>query len=90
MKKPRRTTMMDVAAKSDVSQTTVSLVLNGIAEDRVSGDTIRRVREAARALGYVHRFRDATTKTEKDRPIIGLIVDEISTCLLYTSPSPRD
>jgi LacI family transcriptional regulator len=79
MNKPRRPTMMDVAAKSDVSQTTVSLVLNGIAEDRVSGDTIRRVREAANALGYVHRFRDATTKTEKDRPIIGLIVDEIST-----------
>jgi DNA-binding LacI/PurR family transcriptional regulator len=47
-----RATAKDVARASGVSQTTVSFVLNGAA-GHVSQETRERVREAARALGYV-------------------------------------
>ena len=45
MTEQRRPTMTDVATLAGVSQTTVSLVLNGIAEARVSDDTITRVKK---------------------------------------------
>jgi len=50
--KSTRATAKDVARASGVSQTTVSFVLNGAA-GHVSEETRERVREAARALGYV-------------------------------------
>ena len=52
MSKSTRATAKDVARASGVSQTTVSFVLNGAA-GHVSEETRERVREAARALGYV-------------------------------------
>ena len=79
MTRPRRPTMMDVAAKAGVSQTTVSLVLNGIAEARVSAETTRRVHEAAEALGYVHNARSAADVPFVNQPVIGFIVDEVAT-----------
>ncbi|KPI10591.1 transcriptional regulator, LacI family [Actinobacteria bacterium OK074] len=52
MSRSTRATAKDVARVSGVSQTTVSFVLNGAA-GHVSEETRERVREAARALGYV-------------------------------------
>lgn len=49
----RRVTHRDVAEKAGVSSTTVSFVLNGRTEANISEDTQRRVRDAARALGYM-------------------------------------
>ncbi len=71
--------MMDVAADAGVSQTTVSLVLNGIAEARVSDETINRVKKSALALNYTHNARRADADKHPDTAVIGLIVDEIST-----------
>ena len=48
----RRTTSHDVARVAGVSQSTVSLVLNGRANTRISESTRQRVLEAARALNY--------------------------------------
>ncbi|WP_284748244.1 LacI family DNA-binding transcriptional regulator [Amycolatopsis sp. RTGN1] len=52
MSKSARPTVKDVAQASGVSPTTVSFVLNG-ASGHVSLETRERVRQAARALGYV-------------------------------------
>ena len=79
MPEHRRPTMMDVAAEAGVSQTTVSLVLNGIAEARVSDETIERVKKAAGALNYSHNARRSIPDERSDTAVIGLIVDEIST-----------
>lgn len=71
--------MMDVAALAGVSQTTVSLVLNGIAEARVSDDTIKRVKRAAETLQYTHNTQRPSAEDRADIPVLGLIVDEMST-----------
>jgi LacI family transcriptional regulator len=70
--------MADVAALVGVSQTTVSLVLNRIADARVSEDTIQRVRKAAEKLGYIHNARRAAADERSETPVIGFIVDEMS------------
>lgn len=79
MTEKRRPTMTDVAALAGVSQTTVSLVLNGIAEARVSDETITRVKKAAKSLSYVHAVRRAGNGSRHDNGVIGFLVDEIST-----------
>jgi DNA-binding LacI/PurR family transcriptional regulator len=48
-----RVTLNDVAAASGVSRATVSFVLRGSPGQSISAVTSERVREAARALGYV-------------------------------------
>ncbi len=49
----RRITSYDVARTAGVSQTTVSFVLNEVAEANISDETRRRVLAAAEELGYV-------------------------------------
>lgn len=49
---PGRPTSRDVARQANVSQATVSLVLGGKWQGRVSARTADTVRDAARALGY--------------------------------------
>lgn len=75
----RKPTMTDVAALAGVSQTTVSLVLNGIAEARVSDETIARVRKAAKSLNYAHAVRRNLPGTRQDGSVIGFIIDEVAT-----------
>lgn len=48
----KRITSFDVAEKSGVSRTTVSLVLNNISDIRISPETRQRVLDVARELGY--------------------------------------
>ncbi|MBK8769549.1 MAG: LacI family DNA-binding transcriptional regulator [Rhizobiales bacterium] len=79
MTEQRRPTMTDVATLAGVSQTTVSLVLNGIAEARVSDDTITRVKKAAKSLGYLHAGRRNGNGARPDSGVIGFLVDEMST-----------
>src|SRR5437868_15412422 len=49
----RPPTSGDVARLANVSQSTVSLVLNNVGDNRFSEETRRRVLEAAEQLGYV-------------------------------------
>ncbi|MBB6099778.1 DNA-binding LacI/PurR family transcriptional regulator [Deinobacterium chartae] len=51
-KRARRPTSLDVARLAGVDRSTVSLVMNGKAEGRVTEAVQRAVREAARQLGY--------------------------------------
>lgn len=72
-------TMIDVAARAGVSQTTVSLVLNNSRGARLSATTRMRVREAAEAIGYTLTRRGAQQPDRAGSTVIGFISDEIST-----------
>lgn len=72
-----RPTMMDVAAKAGVSQSTVSLILNSSPGVRFSDATRKKVHEAAEALGYHFVRRPAVVKPD-DARVIGFIVDDLS------------
>ncbi|MEQ8965662.1 MAG: LacI family DNA-binding transcriptional regulator [Azospirillaceae bacterium] len=73
-----RVTMQDVALRAGVSQSTVSLVLNGVPGVRIGKETRQRVTDAARDLGYRAR-RGGGHRRGQRHPFIGLIVDEIAT-----------
>ena len=77
-KRPKKPTMMDVAALAGVSQATVSLVLNGSPTARLAEATRERVRQAATALGYEFVSR-GTRSTGVNQAMIGVVVDEMST-----------
>ena len=73
-----RVTMKDVAVQAGVSQSTVSFVLNGLEDMRISSETRRRVLDAVEALGYRPRAAGRPPKTV-GLGTIGLIIDEIAT-----------
>lgn len=75
----RGPTMVDVAARAGVSQTTVSLVLNNSLGSRLSTLTRQRVREAARELGYTLPRHGPAEPDRVGSTTIAFISDEIST-----------
>ncbi|MFD0331424.1 LacI family DNA-binding transcriptional regulator [Streptacidiphilus monticola] len=74
--------MSDVAAAAGVSTATVSMVLNGGSNSRISAETQRRVREAAEAIGYAPNSVARSLRTRKTH-MVGLVSDSIA-----TTPSP--
>jgi LacI family transcriptional regulator len=89
----RRVTMTDVATQAAVSQSTVSLVLNGMTGTQLSDETRARVLRVAAELGYRLPDRRGTAAASARggrrrtaaaaTPLILYLVDEIS-----TSPHP--
>ncbi|MCW1920275.1 LacI family DNA-binding transcriptional regulator [Rhodobacter sp. KR11] len=69
----KKPTMNDIAMAAAVSQATVSLVLNEVANARIAPETRARVLEAATALGYARR----AGRSEGQR-LIGLMIDDVS------------
>lgn len=74
----QRISMKDVAKEAGVSQSTVSFVLNGREEIRISDEARRRVLDAVDRLGYSRR---AAGRPPKHAPhgVIGLMFDEVAT-----------
>ncbi|MFC5911326.1 LacI family DNA-binding transcriptional regulator [Streptacidiphilus monticola] len=70
--------MSDVAAAAGVSTATVSMVLNGGSNSRISAETQRRVREAAEAIGYAPNSVARSLRTRKTH-MVGLVSDSIAT-----------
>jgi LacI family transcriptional regulator len=73
----KRVKMIDVAREAQVSQTTVSLVLNNIAGIRIAEETRQRVIETARRIGY----SPGPLLRELDNggpPVVGVLINEIS------------
>src|SRR5690242_19658687 len=77
MRTPRRATMAEVAKRAGCSQSTVSLVLNEIPSVRIAEETRRRVREAARAIGYQVPWPRLGGGGEMG--VIGFVVDRLAT-----------
>lgn len=75
---PPRITMKDIALKAGVSQSTVSFVLNGQENMRISEETRKRVTDAVAELGYRPRGAGRPPKDTGVR-VIGLMFDEIAT-----------
>lgn len=73
-----RVTMKDVALAAGVSQSTVSFVLNGLEDMRISRETRRRVMEAVEELGYRPRGAGRPPKSA-GMGVIGCMFDEIAT-----------
>jgi len=75
---PRRVTMKDVAVRAGVSQSTVSFVLNGLDDMRISAETRAKVLAAVDELGY---RRQSAGRPPKDagHQVIGLMFDEVAT-----------
>jgi len=73
-----RITMKDVALKAGVSQSTVSFVLNGLEDMRISSETRQRVLDAVQELGYRPRNAGRPPKSAGVR-VIGLMFDEVAT-----------
>lgn len=73
-----RITMKDVALAAGVSQSTVSFVLNGLEDMRISRETRRRVLQAVADLGYRTRGAGRPPKSSGNG-VIGLMFDEIAT-----------
>lgn len=73
-----RVTMKDVALRAGVSQSTVSFVLNGLDDMRISRETRKRVKDAVDELGYRPRGAGRPPKSA-GLGIIGLMLDEIAT-----------
>lgn len=62
-----RVTYDSIAAQAGVSKTTVSLVLRGLARDRIPAETYARVEQASRELGYYpNRLVQAMQKGRTD------------------------
>ena len=73
-----RVTMKDVALKAGVSQSTVSFVLNGLEDMRISRETRKRVKDAVDELGYRARGAGRPPKSA-GQGVIGFMIDEIAT-----------
>jgi LacI family transcriptional regulator len=71
----KRPTQADVARLANVSQTTVSLVLNNESIASVPPETRQRIREAMEALGYVPDHLARSLRTRKTYTIAGIIPD---------------
>jgi LacI family transcriptional regulator len=79
----RRPTMTDIAKATGVSQSTVSLVLNGAVGAKFSEGTRKKVLKAAEELGYQLPTRVTVPLAPGERNLIVYLADEIS-----TSPHP--
>ncbi len=71
--KKRRVTSRDVAQHAGVSQTTVSFVMNNVTDANISADTVARVWQSARELGYVPDV-NAQALARGTRSTIGLVM----------------
>ncbi len=73
MPRAKRTTSLDVAKKAGVSRTTVSFVLNNVADVNISESTRQRVLEAAKTLSYYPNAAGRKLVSGKSRTL-GLVL----------------
>lgn len=86
--KKRRVTSRDVARQAGVSQTTVSFVLNNVADANISADTAARVRQVAEDLGYVPDV-NARALVRGTRSTIGLVLTKPHAQIFIDEYIPR-
>lgn len=73
---PRRVTIDDVARLAEVHKATVSRALNAQTRNQVNADTLKRVKKAARQLGYVPNAMARGLRTSKSMTI-GVIIPDL-------------
>jgi LacI family transcriptional regulator len=73
---PRRVTIDDVARLAEVHKATVSRALNARTRDQVNAETLKRVKRAARQLGYVPNAMARGLRTSRSMTI-GVIIPDL-------------
>lgn len=73
---PRRVTIDDVARLAEVHKATVSRALNAQTRDQVNAETLKRVKRAARQLGYVPNAMARGLRTSRSMTI-GVIIPDL-------------
>lgn len=73
---PRRVTIDDVARLAEVHKATVSRALNAQTRDQVNAETLKRVKRAARQLGYVPNAMARSLRTSRSMTI-GVIIPDL-------------
>lgn len=73
---PRRVTIDDVARLAEVHKATVSRALNAGTRDQVNAETVKRVKRAARQLGYVPNAMARGLRISKSMTI-GVIIPDL-------------
>jgi LacI family transcriptional regulator len=73
---PRRVTIDDVARLAEVHKATVSRALNAQTRDQVNVETLKRVKRAARQLGYVPNAMARGLRTSRSMTI-GVIIPDL-------------
>lgn len=71
----RRTTQKDVALRAGVSQAAVSMVLGGAGSSSLPPETVERIRNAAKELGYVPNSLAQALKTRRTMTIACVVPD---------------
>ena len=74
---PKRVTIADVASLAGVHKATVSRALNVATEHQVNAETLKRVQEAARELGYIPNVMARGLRTSLSMTI-GVIVPDLT------------
>ncbi|MBP0651325.1 LacI family DNA-binding transcriptional regulator, partial [Mycobacterium tuberculosis] len=77
-----RPSLADVAARADVSISTVSRIVNGI-EGRAAPETVARVRRAMAELGYRPDTAGRTLRQRQSRSV-GVIASNLSNPVMTT------
>lgn len=78
MEKHKRITLSDIAALSGVSKTTVSMILNGQADQfRIKSETRDKVREIAQQHGYRANANAKALKQQRSN-VIGLVIPDLT------------
>jgi LacI family transcriptional regulator len=72
----RRATIDDVARLAQVHKATVSRALNARTRDQVNAETVKRVKRAARELGYVPNAMARSLRTNRSMTI-GVIIPDL-------------
>lgn len=73
---PRRVTIDDVARLAEVHKATVSRALNAQTRNQVNAETLKRVKRAARQLGYVPNAMARGLRTSRSMTI-GVIIPDL-------------
>ncbi|CAN5614696.1 LacI family DNA-binding transcriptional regulator [soil metagenome] len=73
---PRRVTIDDVARLAEVHKATVSRAMNARTRDQVNAETLKRVKRAARQLGYVPNAMARGLRTSRSMTI-GVIIPDL-------------
>lgn len=71
----KKPTQADVARSAGVSQTTVSLVINNIADTSIPAETVQKVWDAINRIGYIPNRAAQTLRTHKSYTIAAIIPD---------------
>lgn len=79
-----RVTLTQVAQRAGVSRSAVSFALNGRADQRISAETVARVRQAAEELGYRPNVTAKTLRTGRSGTV-ALVSDFVSSTSMANS-----